>query len=89
MQIVANSKVVLQEIYQLLDNDSYTLVVQIPMDTVADKLKISKEHLNLCVHYLIECGYLKGDFAFNRNNNSTKEVTVLPSAIDKCEHASL
>ena len=89
MQIVANSQKVLQEIYGLLDANSSTLVVRIPMDSTAEKLKTSKENLNLCIHYLIECGYLKGDFAFNSSENSTKEVTILPPTISKCEHAVL
>ena len=89
MQIVADSKIVLQKVYELLDNESYTLVVRIPMDEMAEKLNMSKKHLNLCIHYLIECGYLKGDFCYNNNENSTKEVFVLPLAINKCEHATL
>ena len=89
MQIVADSKVVLQEIYNLLDDDSYSLVVHIPMDSIAEKLKMSKKHLNLCIHYLIECGYLKGDFCYNNSENSSKEVFILPSTINKCEHGTL
>ena len=89
MQIVADSKVILQEIYKLLDNDSHSLVVHIPMDNTAEKLNMSKEHLNLCIHYLIECGYLKGDFCYNNSENSTKEVFVLPLAINKIENASI
>lgn len=42
---------------------------------------MTREHLNLCIHYLIEAGYIKGDFAFNGDENATKEVTILPTAI--------
>lgn len=61
MQIVLDSRRVLEEIYGLLNNDSYTLMVNVHMDSTAKKLNMSKEHLNLCIHYLIECGYLKCD----------------------------
>lgn len=89
MQIVTDSRKVLKEIYNLLNNKSYTLVVNISMNNTAEKLNMSKEHLNLCIHYLIECGYLKGDFIFNRNENSFKEVFVLPPAINMIEDDSL
>ena len=36
-------------------------MVNVHMDSTAKKLNMSKEHLNLCIHYLIECGYLKCD----------------------------
>ena len=89
MQIVADSKIVLKEIYNLLQEDSYTLVVHIHMESVATKLNISTKHLNLCIHYLIECGYLKGDFPYNNSKDAIKDVFVLPSAINKIECASI
>lgn len=89
MKIVMDSQIVLEEIYKLLTDTSYTLFVEIPMDDMAKKLNMSKEYLNLCIHYLIECGFLKGDFAFDKNEKSTKKVIILPQAIDKCERNSL
>lgn len=89
MQIVADSKNVLREIYSLLDDNSYSLVVSVSMNDISKKLNISEKRLNLCIHYLIESGYLRGDFSYNRNENATKEITILPSTINKIEHTSL
>lgn len=73
----------------MLNDKSYTLVVEVPMDSTAKKLNMSNEHLNLCIHYLIESGYLKGDFVFDTNKDSIKEVFILPPTINKCENALL
>ena len=67
-------------IYNLLNEDSYCLVVNINCKEFAEKYNMTIEHLNLCIHYLIEAGYIKGDFCFNRDN-MTKEVTILPRAV--------
>lgn len=89
MQIVSDSNRVLQEVYNLLNEDSYTLVIKIPMNDTAKKLNMSMKHLNLCIHYLIECGYLKGDFCYSDNEKDNKEVFILPAAIDKIESVSI
>lgn len=89
MQIVADSGLVLQEIYNLLNEDSYTLVIKIPMNDTAKKLNMSMKHLNLCIHYLTECGYLKGDYCYHDSEKAIKEVFILPSAIDKIESLSI
>ena len=89
MQIVLDSKRVLEAIYELLSDDSYALVVQVPMKTMSESLNMSPKHLTLCIHYLIECGYLKGDFAYNSNELATKDVTITPSTINKLENASI
>lgn len=81
MSIITDSKNVLTGIYNLLNEDSYCLVVKITCKEFAEKYNMTREHLNLCIHYLIEAGYIKGDFAFNGDENATKEVTILPAAI--------
>ena len=89
MQIVSDSKKVLSEIYGLLDDNSYTLVIKVPMDEVAKKLNMSKEHLNLCIHYLILGEYVTGDFVFNPQENSTKEIIFTAKGIEKVENSTL
>lgn len=89
MQIVTDSKKVLNEIYSLIKENSHCLLVKIPMDQTAEKLNMSKEHLNLCIHYLILSEYITGDPIFNSQNNSTKEVTITAKGIDKVENALL
>lgn len=89
MQIVSDSKKVLNEIYGLLDDNSYTLVIKVPMDTVAKKLNMSKEHLNLCIHYLILSEYMTGDFVFNPQENSSKEIIFTAKGIEKVENSTL
>lgn len=89
MQIVSDSKKVLSEIYGLLDDNSYTLVIKVPMDEIAKKLNMSKEHLNLCIHYLILGEYVTGDFVFNPQENSTKEIIFTAKGIEKVENSTL
>lgn len=89
MQIVTDSKKVLQEIYKLLNEDSHSLVVNVSIDSIAEKLNMSKQHLNLCIHYLIESNYLRGDFCFDNSKNSNKEIYVLPLAVNHCENSNL
>lgn len=84
MNIINDSKKILSGIYGLLNEDSYCLVVKIPYNDFAEKYNMTRQHLNLCIHYLIEAGYIKGDFVFNNNKDAIKEVTVLPNAI-RCE----
>lgn len=81
MKIITDAKRVLLGIYNLLNEDSYCLVVKIDCKEFAEEYNMTIEHLNLCIHYLIEAGYIKGDFCFNRNNDATKEVTILPKTI--------
>lgn len=81
MNIINDSKRVLSGIYDLLNEGSYCLVVKIPYNDFAEKYNMTRQHLNLCIHYLIEAGYIKGDFIFNDNEDATKKVTVLPNTI--------
>ena len=42
---------------------------------------MTRQHLNLSIHYLIEAGYIKGDYCYNNSENATKEVTILSPTI--------
>ena len=89
MGIVIDAKKVLQELYTLISEESFTLYVKISMKVMAQRLQTTTKHLNLCIHYLIESGYLKGDFIYNHDENAIKEVALTPLAINKIENATL
>ena len=89
MQIVSDSKKVLSEIYGLLDDNSYMLVIKVPMHEMAKKLNMSKELLNLCIHYLILGEYVTEDFVFNPQENSSKEIIFTAKGIEKVENSTL
>ncbi len=89
MKIIDDSKKVLKEIYQLLDINSSTLNVNIPINTISEKLDMSLQHVNLCIHYLIESGYLRGDYRFDTRQDATKSIFILPRAIYECENGLL
>lgn len=89
MDIVLDSRKILNAIYKLLKDDSYTLVVDVGMDKMAEELNMSKEHLNLCIHYLIVGGYITGDFVYNPQKNSSKKVIFTAKGIEKVENTVL
>lgn len=89
MNIIMDSKRILIGIYNLLNDNSYCLVVKISYKEFSDKYNMTRQHLNLCIHYLIESGYIKGDYCFNDSEDVTKEVTILPSAIMIVENTRL
>lgn len=89
MNIVLDSRKVLQAIYALIDNESYSLVVKIDVGKMAEKVNMSRQHLNLCIHYLIASGYITGDFAYNHQENSSKEVIFTAKGIEKIENVIL
>lgn len=89
MNIVLDSRKVLQAIYDLIDNESYSLVVKIDVGKMAEKVNMSRQHLNLCIHYLITSGYITGDFAYNPQENSSKEVIFTAKGIEKIENVIL
>lgn len=89
MNIVLDSRNVLNAIYKLIDNNAYSLAVNIWMDKMAEELNMSKEHLNLCIHYLILGEYITGDFCFNNQKNSTKEIVFTAKGIEKVENTTL
>ncbi len=89
MNIVLDSRKVLNAIYNLLEDDSYTLVIDIWMDKMSEELNMSKKHLNLCIHYLIVGGYITGDFTYNPQENSCKKVIFTAKGIEKIENATL
>lgn len=89
MNIILDSKKVLSAIYNLLDDESYSLVVNINVDIMAQELNMSKKHLNLCIHYLNAGGYITGDIAYNPQENSYKEVILTAKGIEKIENVIL
>lgn len=89
MNIILDSRKVLKAIYQLIDDNAHSLVVSIWMDKMAEELNMSKEHLNLCIHYLILGEYITGDFCFNNQENSSKEVIFTAKGIEKVENVTL
>lgn len=89
MNIVLDSKRVLNAIYNLLTDSSFTLVVKIPLDSMATDLNISRERLNLCIHYLIVSGYITGDFTYYNQPDATKEVIFTALGINKVENTTL
>lgn len=89
MNIVLDSRKVLNAIYNLLDDESYSLVVNINVDKMAQELNMSKKHLNLCIHYLSAGGYISGDIAYNPQEKSSKEVIFTAKGIEKIENAVL
>lgn len=50
MGIVIDAKKVLQELYTLISEESFTLYVKIPMKVMAQRLQTTTKHLNLCIH---------------------------------------
>lgn len=89
MQIISDSKRVLREIYDLLNDNSYSLVINVPMDEISKKLNMSKKYLNLCIHYLILGEYVTGDFVFNHQEDSSKEIILTAKGIEKVENSTL
>lgn len=89
MDIVLDSRRVLSAIYNLLTEDSYTLVVKVPLTEMASELGISKEKLNLCIHYLIVAGYVTGDYIYKTQPDATKELIFTALGINKAENMIL
>lgn len=89
MNIILDSRRTLHAIYNLIDNDSFSLVVNISTDKMAKELNMSKKHLNLCIHYLIVGGYITGDCAYNPQEDSSKEVIFTAKGIEKIENTVL
>ena len=89
MNIILDSRRVLNAIYELLTESSYSLVIRFSMSEMANRLNMSKEKLNLCIHYLIVAGYVTGDFTFNNQPNATKELILTELGINKVENMTL
>ena len=85
MSIAYDAQRVLLSIYKLIDEDSYTLYIKFKMSDMANSIGMSTKRLNLCIHYLIDAGYLKGDFAYNSNEESAKEVMITASGVKYAE----
>lgn len=85
MKIVLDSNKVLVSIYNLLNENSYTLYIEFNMENLAKEVNMTKEHLNLCIHYLIDGGYIQGDYAYDKNTDIKKKVMITSMAIKEIE----
>lgn len=85
MKIVLDSNKVLVSIYNLLNENSYTLYIEFNMENLAKEVNMTKEHLNLCIHYLIDSGYIQGDYAYDKNTDIKKKVMITSMAIKEIE----
>gem|GEM_PF-5156252 len=90
MEICNDSRRVLLNLYNEVANNenSYCLVIKIKMKEFAEKLNMSYKHLNLCLWYLNDSGYIKCDAAYSREENTNNEVVLKPSAIRLIEKSS-
>ncbi|MEY8352616.1 hypothetical protein AALB39_04575 [Lachnospiraceae bacterium 54-53] len=90
MEICKDSKKVLIALYNEIANNenSYCLVIKIKMKEFAEKLNMSYKHLNLCLWYLNASEYIKCDAAYNKDEDSSNEVVLKPSAIRLMEKSS-
>lgn len=89
MKIVSDSKKVLRALYNLLNENSYELTVEVHTNDMAANLNITRQHLNLCIHYLISSGYIEGSYLYDYNENSVMKYTLTAFAINKIENDSL
>lgn len=85
MKIVLDSNKVLVSIYNLLNENSYALYIEFNMENLAKEVNMTKEHLNLCIHYLIDGGYIQGDYAYDKNTGIKKKVMITSMAIKEIE----
>lgn len=85
MKIVLDSNKVLVSIYNLLNENSYTLYIEFNMENLAKEVNMTKEHLNLCINYLIDGGYIQGDYAYDKNTDIKKKVMITSMAIKEIE----
>lgn len=85
MKIVIDSNKVLVSIYNLLNENSYTLYIEFNMENLAKEVNMTKEHLNLCIHYFIDGGYIQGDYAYDKNTDIKKKVMITSMAIKEIE----
>lgn len=90
MQICNDSKRVLTALYEEVANNenSYCLVIKVKMKELAERLNMSYKHLNLCLWYLNASEYIKCDAAYNKDEDSSSEVVLKPSAIRLIERST-
>lgn len=89
MNIVLDSRRVLNALYGLITENSPTLVVEFIIDEMAASVNMSKERVNLCIHYLIVSGYITGNFTYDNQKNAKKQLTFTALGINKIENTTL
>lgn len=89
VNIVLDSRRVLNALYELITENSSTLEIEINTDEMASAVNMSKQHLNLCIHYLIASGYVTGSFTYDNQKNAKKQLTFTALGINKIENTAL
>lgn len=88
MTIVEDSRRVLNALYNLITENSNSLAVEINIPDVCKTVNMTKEHLNLCMHYLALGEYISIDTEFKQTDEKRKIIfTVL--GINKIEHTAV
>jgi len=85
MEIVKDSKKILKSLYNLLNDNSYSLVVEISINDFASKHSMTIKYLNLCLWYLADAGYIEHDRTFSENTKS-KQITLTYKVIELIEN---
>lgn len=89
VNIVLDSRRVLNALYELITENSSTLEIEVNTDEVAAAVNMSKQHLNLCIHYLIVSGFITGSFTYDNQKNAKKPLTFTTLGINKIENTVL
>lgn len=89
MNIVLDSRRVLNALYELITENSSTLEIEVNTDEMAVTVNMSKQHLNLCIHYLIVSGYVIGNFTYDSQKNAKKQLTFTTLGVNKIENTTL
>lgn len=88
MTIVEDSRRILNALYNLITENSNSLSVEFGIPDVCKKVNMTKEHLSLCIHYLVLGEYIIIDTDFKQTDERRKIIfTVL--GINKIEETIL
>lgn len=87
MNIKQNSKVVLQKLYEILNEESYCLDIKFKTLDIAKRTGISYKQLLLCLFYLEDKEYLSGNISYSTvaNDNTELKLTITSAGIDLVE----
>lgn len=89
MNIVLDSRRVLTALYELITENSSTLEIEVNTEEMSATVNMSKQHLNLCIHYLIISGFITGSFAYDNQKNAKKQLVFTALGINKIENTAL
>ena len=89
MTIVEDSRRVLKAMYNLITEDSYSLVVEFKIADICNTVNMTNEHLSLCIHYLVLGGFLTGDISYNTQDGAKKKLTFTTLGINRVENVTL